>query len=139
MAKYDGINDPVITIQPGTYTADTTGTAATVSNYEENEIAFTVGAVTTADGSNFIELAVLHSDVNTAASFTNCADTDLTATVTGTNTGTIAKIDATSETFTTATSYYIGEKPYVRVDVNETGTASADLGVNINLRRPQFT
>ena len=74
----------------------------------------------TLSGSVKIELEVEHSDDN--STWSDCADADLTTSVTGTNTGTFAVIDAPAEDSAIFQTEYLNSKRYVRVVLNVTGT-----------------
>jgi hypothetical protein len=74
----------------------------------------------TLSGSVKIELEVEHSDDN--SSWSDCANSDLSSYVTGTNTGTFAVIDAPGEDDQIYKTAYKGSKRYVRVVANFTGT-----------------
>lgn len=74
----------------------------------------------TLSGSVKIEMEVEHSDDN--STFTDCADADIDAAVTGTNTGTFAVIDAAADDEQLYKCNYLGSKRYVRVVANYTGT-----------------
>ena len=71
-------------------------------------------------GAVFIELEV--EDSPNDSDWTDAADADLTNSVTGTNTGTFALIDAPAEDELRYIVGYKGDKRYVRVVVNVTGT-----------------
>ena len=75
----------------------------------------------TLSGSVYIELEMQHSDT-TGSGYVACADADITNAVTGTNTGTFALIDAAAEDDAFFMSQYIGDKQFVKVNVNVTGT-----------------
>lgn len=70
----------------------------------------------------YIEFEVETSDDD--STWVDAADADLSDSVTGTNTGTIAKIDDATEDAIVITSAYLGRERYVRVVVNVTGTHS---------------
>ena len=70
----------------------------------------------------YTELEVEESADNT--NWTDVANADLSAYVTGTNTGTFAKIDANGKCGTYYAVAYRGTKRYARVVVNVTGTHS---------------
>lgn len=74
----------------------------------------------TLSGSVKIEMEVEHSEDN--SSWSDCADADIDAAVTGTNTGTFAVIDAAADDEQIYKCNYIGSKRYVRVVANYTGT-----------------
>lgn len=83
----------------------------------------------TLSGSVKVELELEHSDDGTT--FTDCADTDLSAAVTGTNPGTWAVIDDNAEDDVVKVVTYRGEKPYVRPVVNKTGTHTNGIPLSI--------
>lgn len=126
-------------IKPATLTADTNGSAIDLQGYDDVCLTVNVGvAGDTLSGSVKWEFEVQHGDQSTVLSA--CADTDLTKAVTGTNTGTFAVVDSLTEDETTYQTGYIGNKRYVRVVVNATGThtngtpigATAILGRALN-------
>jgi hypothetical protein len=75
----------------------------------------------TLSGSVKIEMEVQHSD-ESGSGFVACADADINAAVTGTNTGTFAVIDAAADDDAIYKCNYIGSKRYVKVIANYTGT-----------------
>jgi hypothetical protein len=74
----------------------------------------------TLSGSVYLALEVEHSDDN--SSWSDCADADIDAAVTGANTGTFAKIDDAAEDDAVYKCNYLGNKRYVRVVGNLVGT-----------------
>lgn len=74
----------------------------------------------TLSGSVYIDLEVQHSDDN--STFVACANADIDEAVTGTNTGTFARIDDPAEDDAIYKCNYLGNKRYVRVVANVTGT-----------------
>jgi hypothetical protein len=116
---------------PATKTSDTNCTAVDMQGYNECLFAVSVGnSGDTLDGSNYIELEVEESTDN--SSFTDVANADLIKYVTGTNTGTFAKVDdsATEDQAVYFTSYR-GTKRYVRVVLNFTGTHSSGTPISV--------
>jgi len=74
----------------------------------------------TINGSNFIEFEVQESDDNT--NWTAAANSALSTAVTGTNTGTLAKIAASGSLSQVYGVGYIGWARYIRVVERRTGT-----------------
>lgn len=74
----------------------------------------------TLSGSLDIQLELEHSDDD--STWSDCADTDITGAVTGSNTGTFAHIDAPGEDSAIFSTQYMGSKRYIRVVMNTTGT-----------------
>ncbi len=107
-------------------TADANGVSLDTKGYESVELAVNVGVSgDTLSGSLYIELEVEHADDNGSGSpgtFTDVADVDLTNVVVGTNPGTFAKIDDPAEDDAVYSVGYIGQKQWIRVVANITGT-----------------
>jgi hypothetical protein len=102
-------------------TADATGASIDAFGYETVAITANVGASgDTLSGSVYVELEIEHSDDN--SSWADAANTDIRTAVTGTNTGTFAKIDDPAEDDAIYSVQYIGGKRYVRIVANLTGT-----------------
>ena len=104
--------------------ADTNGVTIDTAGAEQCdslEFVANVGAAgDTLSGTVKIELELEHSDDGTT--WADCANTDLTNSVTGTNAGTWAVIDADAEAGQVYRVGYIGSKRYVRAVSNITGT-----------------
>lgn len=83
----------------------------------------------TLSGSVKLELELEHSDDGT--NWSDCANTDLSAAVAGTNPGTWAVIDDNAEDDVAKSVTYIGEKTYVRPVVNKTGTHTNGIGISV--------
>jgi len=83
----------------------------------------------TLSGSVYAEIEVEESDDD--ATYTDVADADLTNYVTGTNTGTICKIDDAAEDPAIHGTSYIGDARYVRSVVNLTGTHTNGIEVAV--------
>ena len=84
-------------------------------------------------GSTYLEFEVETSDND--SDWTDATDSVLSASVTGTNTGTIAKIDDASEDAIIVTSAYLGRERYLRVVVNVTGTHTSGTPLFIGVIR----
>lgn len=80
-----------------------------------------------------IQLEVEHSDDD--STWSDCADTDITDSVTGSNTGTFAHIDAPSEDSAIFSTEYIGGKRYVRLVLNVTGTHTNGTPISVMYAR----
>lgn len=107
--------DPII------ITADKNGDTVDLQGYESALIVLNTGiSGDTLSGTVYVEYEVEESDDDSV--WTDVADKDLTRTVTGNNTGTIAKIDDPAEDDAVHISSYIGGKRYIRVVANVTGT-----------------
>ena len=111
-------------------TADINCTAIDTWDYGAKAVTLiaVVGTGTTGpDASNYFDIEVEHSDDN--STWADCADADLSNSVTGTNTGTFAVVNAADEDDLSYATQYVGGKRYVRVVLNETGTAAVPIGV----------
>jgi len=131
LQKKDFGNDSVSSLLIASVrTADVNSTGIDLK--EHDGVLFIVSLGNSADtlsGSVYIELEVETSDDNSA--WVDAADADLSASVTGTNTGTFAKIDAPGEDSTVFTVAYLGRERYARVVVNVTGTHSTGTPVAV--------
>lgn len=121
------------TILPAAITGTTTGTTIDTAGFDGVGFIFTVGTVTTADGSgNHFVLSFEHgneSNMGDAAS----AAAYLISTQ-GTLTG--LKIAATTGDEVTYTWNYTGGKRYVRMVLTETGTAAGTFAGYVVLTSP---
>lgn len=109
-------------------TADANSSEADLLEYDGAFLLANIGITgDTLSSSVYLEVEVEHSDDN--STWVDCADADLSSTVTGTNTGTIAKIDDNAEDDVTVTAGYLGRKRYVRLVYNLTGTHSNGIEV----------
>ena len=100
-------------LTPATRTADANSTGFDTRNSDDVTIAFIVGASgDTLSGSVYIECELEESDDNSV--WTDVADVDVTNSVTGTNTGTAAKIDDPAEDDTIVKVGYKGYKHWSR-------------------------
>jgi hypothetical protein len=103
--------------------SDTNCTSVDTKGYSENAFIVDMGnSADTLSASNYIELELEESDDN--STFTDVANADLVNYVTGTNTGTFAKIDAPAEDSINFMTAYRGSKRYVRPVINFTGSHS---------------
>lgn len=119
----DGISKikQVSALLPAVRTADANGIGIDLKGYDAAQMVGYIGAPgDTLSGSVKIELELQHSDDN--STFVACADADLSAAVTGTNTGTFAVIDANGEASLSYAVGYMGSKRYIRIVSNVTGT-----------------
>lgn len=124
---------------PQVVNADTAISAIDTLGYDQVVVQFHLGnSADTLSGTNKIELEIEHGDTTTTS---DCADTDLSASVTGTNTGTAALIDAPSEDSTTVTVEYIGGKRYIKPVCNFSGTHSTGtpIGITVLLGNPRVS
>ena len=97
------------------------GVGVDLQGYEGALIVAEVGAEgDTLGASDHIQLELEESEDD--STYADVADADVIGTVTGTNTGTIAKIDAAAEAPAVHFASYIGAKRYLRVVDNRTGT-----------------
>lgn len=116
-------NDP-------TQTADADSTSVDLDGFEGVLLIVDLGPETdTLTGSVYIELEVEESDDD--STFTDVADIHLVKVVTGTNTGTFAKVDDAAEADQSYATSYIGDKRYVRVVLNVTGTHTTGLDTTV--------
>lgn len=114
----------VSSLLPLTRTTDANGSAADLADYQGAMVVAHLGTSgDTLSGSLKIELELEHSDDN--STWTDCADADLSAAVTGTNTGTFAVIDAAGEDARVYKVGYRGVKRYLRIVYNITGSHSS--------------
>lgn len=101
--------------------ADLNSTAVDMQGYESVTFLVAMGnSADTLSTTNKIELEVEESDDNSA--FTDCANADIVTAVTATNTGTFLLVDDPAEDSNVFKVGYIGNKRYVRVVVNFSGT-----------------
>ena len=109
--------------------ADANSSEIDMQGYESALIHIDVGAFTTGgNATNCFTFTVQDSDT-TATLFTAVASTYLTG-----NTSAIV-VDATSEDATLYSVGYVGSKRYVRVNINETGTAVVPICIIANKYR----
>ncbi len=83
----------------------------------------------TLNGSNTIQLEV--EDSPNDSDWTDCADADLHNYIDGSNDGTFGVIDAAGEDSINFKTGYKGDKRYVRVVINFTGTHSTGTPISI--------
>ena len=134
--KDHGNNGPLLAFIAQTATGDVTGATCDLKDYDGCEIVVNVGnSGDTLSGSVYIELEVETSD--DGSTWADAADADLSSSVTGTNTGTFAKIDAPAEDSAIFTVSYLGRERYVRVIANLTGTHTngCPIGAHYNRTR----
>ncbi len=127
-----------LVVETAVITADTDGASVDMQEYRYLAFYATVGeSGDTLSGSVYIELELEES--NDDSSFTDCADADVTNTVSGNNTGTFAKIDAAAEDQAIYMCEYKGSKRYVRPVVNVTGTHSNGTPIGIMAVRAGYS
>jgi hypothetical protein len=113
-------------LAPANHTAAVLSSSLDLQNYDMAELMVSVGAnVDTLSGSVRIECAVQSSDDN--VTFAAVPDTDLTTPVAGVATGTFAVINANSMLPGIFFVGYIGNKRYVKVQVNYVGATSGEI------------
>jgi len=124
LEKKDFGNDaPLLAFAAQTATADVTGATCDMLDYDGCLIVVNVGTSgDTLSGSVYMEFEVETSDDN--STWVDAADAVVTNTVTGTNTGTFAKVDDAAEDAAIFTAAYLGGERYIRVIDNVTGTHS---------------
>lgn len=106
-------------------TSDTTGVIVDTLGFTSIMFAFMTGAVTTADGSNYFTAEVWESD--DGSGFTNPVEVTATASrIIGTQ-FVINDQDA-QDNIAAKFGVTIGSKRYMRLTMNETGTAEAVVG-----------
>lgn len=111
-------------------TTDITGATVDIGDYGGVRFIANVGiSGDTLSGSVMVELELEHSD--DGSTWADCADTDLSAYVAGTNDGTWAKIDDAAEDPAIHTVEYRGNKRYVRAMVLKTGTHTNGIPIGI--------
>ena len=115
---------------PVIITADANCTSVDLAEFNQVTFIASVGASgDTLSGSVYLELEVEESDND--SDWTDCVDADITNAVTGTTTGTFALINATDEDETVHMTTYKGNKRYVRVVANVTGTHTNGIEVGV--------
>lgn len=108
-------------LHPLVRTADANGATIDLKGYNSNLIIAHFGASgDTLSGSVYALIEIEESDDN--STWTDVADEHLTNTVTGLNTGTIAKVDDAAEDDALYIASYIGHKRYIRPVLNLVGT-----------------
>lgn len=121
-------------LDPATLTAD--ANSASVDLIEHDSVLFIVNVGESGDtlsGSVKIELEIETSDDD--STFADAADADLSSSVSGTNNGTFAVIDADAEDDAVYTVAYLGRERYARVVVNVTGTHTNGTPISVTAVR----
>ena len=118
--KVTQVLDPVL----ATGATDKTSNEIDTAGFQSLELIAHFGAAgDTLSGSQKFEAEVQHSDTS-GSGYAACADSDLISSVTGTNTGCFAVVDASGEAGQSYKTGYIGSKRYVKVVINPTGSNS---------------
>ena len=135
LQKKDFGNDsPLLGSFPAVITSDSDGASCDLINHGSCLIAYSVGnSGDTLSSTVYIELEVQTS--SDGSTWVAAPDADVTATVTGTNTGTVAKIDAPAEDSKLFTAAYTGGERYVRGSLNLTGTHTNGCAVSLAYTR----
>tara|TARA_R110000851_G_scaffold88877_4_gene193921 strand:+ start:914 stop:1339 length:426 start_codon:yes stop_codon:yes gene_type:complete len=116
-------DSPLLGSIAATITADFNGAACDLLNHDGSLLVVNMGnSGDTLSSTVYIELEVEDSPDN--STWTDVADDLITGAVTGTNTGTFAKVDAPAEDSAIFTTAYLGRERYVRIVVNVSGTHS---------------
>lgn len=119
---------------PAVYTSDQNSTAVDMKGYSDLSFLASVGnSGDTLSGTVYWLLELEHSDDNSA--WTDCTDAEITNAVTGTNTGTFAKIDDPAEDSLAVSVGYKGSKRYVRCVVNAVGTHTNGTPIGVTAIR----
>lgn len=118
-------------LDPATLTADANSSSVDSQGFRSLMLVANIGeSGDTLSSSVKIELEVEESSDN--STWTDVADADLIDAVSGTNDGTFALIDAPAEDDSVYKVGYIGDKRYVRVVVNLTGTHTNGTPVSVS-------
>ena len=119
-----------LVVTPAVLTGDGEGTGVDMKGYTDVAFYASVGASgDTLSASVYLELQVQVSDDN--STWAAAPDADIVGAVTGSATGTFAKIDAPAEDEVLHATRYLGTSRYVRVLVNLTGTHSNGIPVSV--------
>lgn len=117
-------------IDPAVINSDTNGASVDTKGFEEVQFIAVVGeSADTLNGTNFIELEVEESADD--STFTDVANAGVKDYVTGTNTGTFAKIDDAAEDDAVYTCSVISTKRYLRPVLNFSGTHSTGTPIGV--------
>jgi hypothetical protein len=112
-------------LAPAVINSDTATTGVDLQNCDDVVLVADIGnSADTLSGSNYIEVEMQESDTDVDGDYTACANADVTNYVTGTNTGTLALINAAAEDTLAVSGGYKGSKRYIRLKFNFTGTHS---------------
>jgi hypothetical protein len=122
-------------LSPQTITSNTSATGVDVAEYGSVTFAVNVGAFAF-DNSNKLDIVLQHADVNTDGSFADCVDADIIGAETGAS-GIVKVLDSTDDQNTVHLAHYKGNKRYVRVRLEETGTVSCIVGVTAIQGHPE--
>jgi hypothetical protein len=109
----------VMLYEPQNTTADTYSNLVDLQGAESVELLVHCGALTGVDGSNYFEFKVYESDTTAAADFTLVGTNDLL--------GAFTRVDSTTKDQVIQKVGYIGNKRYLRVLIDETGTITAGI------------
>lgn len=119
-----------LALAPIVKNSDTNCTGINTAGFTDLMFQVLVGAsADSLSSTNKIELELEESDDD--STYTDCANTAVHGAVTGTNTGTFAVIDGTSDDDTLYTCRYLGTKKYARVVLNFSGTHTTGTPIGV--------
>lgn len=123
-------NNVVQMLAPAVRNSDTLSAKVDMQDYSDLLLIADVGASgDTWSGTNKIEFEVQDSDDDTT--YTAVADAYISNPLSGSNTGTFAKLTANSQGSATYIGAYRGGKRYVKVNVNFSGTHSTGSPIGV--------
>lgn len=105
-------------------TADANGTGVDLSGYNSALVVATIGIDSGLDGSNYISFELEESDDNSTFTDVAAADMLCESPAAAGSSGQFILVDSTSEDDVIAQCSYMGEKRYIRVVANITGTVT---------------
>ena len=121
-------------VDPVVITADANGASVDLLGYKGVTFVANVGeSGDTLSTSVYVELEL--EDSADDSTFADCADAEVTNSVTGNNTGTFAKIDAAAEDDAFYETTYKGAARYVRPVINVSGTHTNGIPISITAFR----
>lgn len=115
---------------PAAFTADANTTGVDVSDFGSCTFLVHVGATTGNDfgASHKVDIIVQHADVDTDGSYAAAAAADIYSPEVGAS-GIAKALDGTEDASKVHVVHYRGDKRYVRIRLDETGTVDAPIGV----------
>ena len=118
------MTSPVVSLTSIARTADANGTGADLLGYNSALVVATAGADSGLDGSNYIAFELEESDDNSTFTDVAAADMLCESPASASTGGQFWLIDSTTEDDVIAQVAYKGEKRYIRVVANITGTVN---------------
>lgn len=126
---YSGLNVTQL-VDPVVLTGDTNSASIDTRGYDSLMLVVNVGeSGDTLSGSVLWDLEIEDSPDDSV--WTDATDAQITNAVTGTNTGTFARIDAAAEDDAVYFTGYRGDQRYVRVVINATGTHATGTPMSV--------